>query len=306
MRSIRVVLRGGLGNQLFQYGAGHALSIRNEAQLIIDTSLLPPAAETLDGVTRWPSQIGEFHHLGTLELNKSSRKSPLRFSAHARQLERFVGDKAPRTLSRLGRFSNEVLADLDTFKLLSSNRILINSYCNSPSFFLGYGDQIRSTIRDLRAPSVHLSELLHQAEIRRPLAVHIRLGDYRNLSDVYGEVDPEYIARAIALQTKLSGEREIWLFSDELQIARELLRVAPELINTPATVQKLSPLETVLLMAACDGLVAANSTFSWWAAYLNENSESAKIFPRPFFAKTGPPEPKDWLMENWIQLGRNI
>jgi hypothetical protein len=304
-KTVTVHLRGGLGNQLFQYAAAVALSHRHNLQLMIDVSLLPSAARTIDGVTRWPSQISEFNHHGSVIGQKNSAKTPGRFLPSLLQIDRKLGDMAPGLLRKCGRFSNELNADFGQFDALNSSRLVVNSYCNSPRFFLEYGDQIRESIRALRKPSPAFLELEAIVAKIRPLAVHVRLGDYKNLSKIYGRVDPGYLARAIDLQVTLSGEREIWLFSDEPSQALELLGKSKYKLVVHPLLDKLTGLETILIMATCKGLVGSNSTFSWWAAYLNADKAAWAIFPRPFFARTGPHEPKDWLQLNWIQLGRD-
>lgn len=221
------------------------------------------------------------------------------------QLDRSIGDKIPSALCKLGRFSNELRADFSYFDTLSRGRLVLNSYCNSPRFFLEYGDQIRESILSIRQPSLAFLELKELATKTQPLALHVRLGDYKSLSKIYGRVDPDYLERSIDLQMTLSGEREIWLFSDEPHMAVNLLGKYRQKVVVPPLLAELTSLETLLIMASCSGLVASNSTFSWWAAFLNTNHQAWVVFPRPFFARSGPHEPKDWLQVNWIQLGRN-
>jgi hypothetical protein len=304
-RSVKVFLRGGLGNQLFQYGAGVALANRNKSKLLIDVSLLPSESGTIDGVTRWPSQISEFHHEGTLVRRQFPAKHRARLHGALLQVDRKLGDNFPGLLGKVGRFSNELSTNFTRFESLTAPRLVLNSYCNSPRFFLDYGDQIRNSIRTLRQPSPAFLELTSIVAKTKPLAVHVRLGDYKNLSKIYGSVDPDYFARAIDLQMALSGEREIWLFSDEPHLARQLLGNSEHNAGIQTLLGKLTSLETILIMSSCLGLVASNSTFSWWAAYLNLDKQAPAIFPRPFFARSGPAEPKDWLQVNWLQLGRN-
>lgn len=301
---VRVHLRGGLGNQLFQYGAGCALALRGNAQLLLDSSLLPLQPVNAGGVSQWPSQISEFRHLGQEVKAEPTGQTGTRLRSSLLQLDRKLGDLLPVPMRKLGRFSNEERADFQNFDSLTSRRIVLNSYCNSPLYFLDFSETIRNSICSLRQPSSEYLELTSEAAETRPLAVHIRLGDYKNLSKIYGRVDPDYLVRAIDLQMQLSGEREIWLFSDEPSQAIELFGETKYKIVVPPLSEKLTGLETILIMASCLGLVASNSTFSWWSAFLNTDNQAWAVFPRPFFARSGPQEPKDWLQVNWIQLGR--
>ena len=305
-KTVKVMLRGGLGNQLFQYGAGLALAKNVGARLLLDASLLPDAMRTHAGISRWPAQIGEFRHHGLLQESSFNSPSIARLRSIALQLERSIGDKTPAALARFGRFSNDQNAVKDHFLALRGNRILINSYCNSSSYFLENDVEIRDSIRNLRDPSENYRRLAEEASTLRPLAVHIRLGDYRNLSHIYGPFDPEYVREAINVQFALAGERPIWLFSDDPNLALKLTDQIGHSLQTHPLLDKVSALETMLIMSKCNGLVASNSSFSWWAAYLSESLESKVIFPRPFFALSGPEEPKDWLLRQWIQVGRAL
>jgi hypothetical protein len=305
-KSVRVLLRGGLGNQLFQYGAGFALSKKLGVDLILDPRLMPKVESTGSGVSTWPVQLGEFDHFGSIVQGNSNQSGSSTFRARLMQLDRSIGDRIPSQLAKLGRFSNETNAHIEHFFAIKSNNSVINSYCNSSEYFLNHGDEIRGSIRELRNPSTNFQELTQEALKEKPLAVHIRLGDYRNLSHIYGRFDPEYVREAINVQFALSGERPVWLFSDDPDLALGLTRHIGHRLETQPAQDRVSALETMLIMSKCNGLVASNSSFSWWAGYLSESLESKIIFPRPFFAPTGPEEPKDWLLPSWIQIGRAL
>jgi hypothetical protein len=305
-KSVRVLLRGGLGNQLFQYGAGFALSKKLGVDLILDPSLLPKRESTGSRVSTWPVQLGQFNHFGSIVQGNSNRTGASRLRAGLMQLDRSIGDRIPSPLAKLGRFSNEANAQIEHFLALQSKKSVINSYSNSSEYFLDYGDEIRSSIRELRNPSINFQELTQEAAEEKPLAVHVRLGDYTRLRDIYGSFDPEYLREAIRLQLDLSGDRPIWLFSDDVQMALDLTGDLGISLEVKPKLTSMSSLETMLVISRCLGLVASNSSFSWWAAYLSELGESKAIFPRPFFAPGGPDEPKNWLLPSWLQIGRSL
>jgi hypothetical protein len=303
-RTVRVILRGGLGNQLFQYAAGVSLSNKLCATLTLDSTLLPETKVNSMGVTRWPEQLDEFNHHGSMHRRRFTSRLQADLHSKILHLDRGLGDISPTILRRFGRFSNESHSPLKHFRKLDARSTVINSYCNSPGFFLDDADEIRKSIHDLRTPSHEYEQLKEKALELEPLAVHVRLGDYRKLSHVYGVFDPSYLERAIRLQFSLTHERPIWLFSDEPDLALTTTSHLRFRLEVPPHLSRLSSLETLLVMSACKGLVASNSSFSWWAAFLKNQSQENIIFPRPFFALGGPQEPKDWLLNDWIQVGR--
>jgi hypothetical protein len=135
------------------------------------------------------------------------------------------------------------------------------------------------------------------------VAIHVRWGDYLNLRHVYGTVPAAYYGRALALLTEATGDRPVWLFSDDPEGAAEYLRGTVDIARVVEPSAASTALENLLLLSSASGLACANSSFSWWAAYLAEGARVV-VFPRPLFAEGGPPEPKNWLKADWIQIGR--
>jgi hypothetical protein len=139
-----------------------------------------------------------------------------------------------------------------------------------------------------------------------PIGVHVRLGDYKNFPNIYGRFDPNYFERALETMFSLVGERPVWLFSDE---PSTLFDIVPKLAvrnQAPAALNQLSGLETLNVMARMQGLVCSNSTFSWWGAFLADRPGFRAIFPSPLFAKSGPADPKNFILPGWLQLGRDF
>lgn len=301
--TVIVQLRGGLGNQLFQYAAGYALSKKVSTDLLLDTVLLPESTVDRGGVRRWPEQISSFTHSGQFF---DSGRSPgrRRIAQSLAGIERSVGDSRFRGLLGCATYARESFDDVVSFdRLPESSRI--NAYCNSRRFFSSESSVIAAQVTTLVKPGDWFSATLAEMRVEQPIAIHVRWGDYLNLRHVYGTVAPSYYARAIAQVSRVIGERPIWLFSDDPAGAASFLApiiALDRVINSPT---ESTPLENLILLSKAAGLVCANSSFSWWAAFLSSVAPGAVVFPRPLFGETGPPEPKDWLDAEWIQVGRD-
>jgi hypothetical protein len=303
--SIVVQLRGGLGNQLFQYAAGLTLSRRHGVDLILDTALLPRSTVSRGGVRRWPEQISSFAHEGRLidSSNDSAARKRVKQSLAGR--ERALGDSAGRLLRAAGVFAHETAEDIDVFNTLGP-RARINSYCNSPAFFADHATTVAEQVRELVAPGEWYLAERERIKAEQPIAVHVRWGDYLNLPHIYGSVPPSYYASSVSLIQALStGQRPIWLFSDDPAGAEEFLRGSLDIARVVDSPADSAPLENLLLLSSASALVCANSSFSWWAAFLSDTADNSIVFPRPLFAATGPAEPKHWLLPDWIQRGRD-
>lgn len=300
---VKVMLRGGLGNQLFQYATGLKLAMENGAELILDTSLLPNEPKVGASVSSWPEQISSFNH-GAKIYSSSFVRDHAEIYSRIYQAQRAFGDKFPGVLAKFGLYSNESTQHSNFLNTKPIRKI--NSYCNDYKFFNSIRPELKLRISDLRAPSKEYLKSLSNAQSEKPISIHLRLGDYKNLHSVYGSVDPNYYARAVMHLSKNEDEREIWIYSDNPVEALEILGPKIPSARIAPNVETLSPLETLLLMTKSSGLVCSNSTFSWWAGYLMEDEESNIIFPRPYFNYGGPPESKDFLPNSWLQLGREF
>ena len=131
-----------------------------------------------------------------------------------------------------------------------------------------------------------------------PLVVHVRLGDYKAEKD-FGILDIDYYRGAIKEHFSRQNYNKIWLFSDELE---EAIKVIPvEFQSAVRLIDEVSdsPVQTLEAMRYGHGYVIANSTFSWWGAYLSYTRNALVIAPSPWFQ--GMESPIDLLPESWIQ-----
>ena len=303
--SVIVQLRGGLGNQLFQYAAGYTVAQRTGAELLLDTALLPAATVDIGGVRRWPEQLSGFAHSGRFVDGSKGSAVRKRVMQSLAGRERALGDSRGGFALGRGVYAHETREDPAAFAALTGSS-RINSYCTDPAMFAGVADELAQQVRSLRSPGSWYTDQVAAIEAERPIALHVRWGDYLTLSHVFGEVSADYYRRALALLAREHGsERPVWLFSDDPEGAAAFLGPHLPIARAVAAPAESTALENLLLLSHADAFVCANSTFSWWAAFLSRAAAGSVVFPRPLFAVTGPPEPKNWLSPDWIQLGRD-
>ena len=301
---VKIYARGGLGNQLFQYGAAFNIAKRTNSKIIVDDTILSA------GVNK------KFFNSVKLELNtfenqidfvycKPGPKAILKSRFLASQ--RLLGDKFPNLLLKFRVFASEHRENFETFDVINKD-ITINSYCGSRRFFGDYSHEIAKTIFEIKEKSNWLREITKEIEIKKPIALNIRLGDYLKLKHIYGSPDPDYYLRSIEILKKYKEDAEIWLFSDEPEKAHLLLKDYVNFDKVVSIPSDFRPIEYLVALAYCDAIVCANSSFSWWAGFLSthKNPNAKIIFPRPMFAATNLSEPFNWLPESWFSVGRNI
>jgi hypothetical protein len=303
-KNVRVFLRGGLGNQLFQYAAGLVLSERTGSELVIDPRLLPIVSHDKDGVIHRPEEISSFQHRGTIY--RSPQNSVTRNQNFARllQLERMVGDAfGTVALKILGSVASES-RDLRGYFSTLKKPARINSYCGHPDFFSSNESDLRKQISALSNPSEFFLKNQARLDAEKPTGIHLRLGDYKNFENVYGKLTSKYFENGLVESSHDDTNHELWVFSDEPEKAKEVLgwrfRHAYYVPNYPSA----RPLESMILLSKMRRKVLSNSTFSWWAAFLGYPEQECTVFPRPMFGKDGPIEQEGFLLDGWHQIDR--
>jgi hypothetical protein len=300
-------LTGGLGNQLFQYAAG--LAVQGDRNLILESSMGKPR---INGGGE--PQILEFTLANNVVFMKKNRSTEfiskvfgynLRTGISRRQFEEYnLVKKLTRAVSGLlfkSRYAIVVNSGVGFSQITESteNSILIGYF---QTFIWPSEPKVREKLNKiiLSSPSKEIAKYRDLAEEEKPLVVHVRLGDYKNESS-FGILSDQYYEEAIADLMEKDTFNKIWLFSDEADSALEkipiryrgMTRIMPEIAKSAS--------QTLEVMRFGRGYVIANSTFSWWGAYLSY-SESAKIVaPSPWFKGMCSPEmliPDHWGVKN--------
>lgn len=262
---IRVFLRGGLGNQLFQYSAGWYLARKQGTKVDFRTDLLPKTPDAIAGVSRWPSQLGEFKNSAIIRCRKNQPTGSTHLLSKILQLVRMLSDLLPDFFIRIGVLAGEKKSSPNLTKL--SRLWLIDSYCSSSLPAVSLGEELRGEIADVTNPTATFLELVKEAKEIEPIVVHIRLGDYRSLKHLYGE--PQF-ARIAVLIREINPDfrRPVWLFSDSPEDLDATIRSDLGVSKVFGPEDLVRPIENLVLMSKGSALICSNSTFSWWAAFL--------------------------------------
>jgi len=297
--------RGGLGNQLFQYGAALQLSINLDRKITVDDSLLNSKVTVNDGVASRHLELDEFEN--QISTTKYSGGNRSRLRSKTMTMQRLIGDRAPKLLLKLGIFANEASDQIEVFKTIHKS-VVINSYCSSPAYFPDCQDELAKQISQIRNPSQWYLQVSKELAEASPVALHVRLGDYKNLGSMYGRPDPDYYANAVKLITQRIGERPIWLFSDEPELANQILGKQIKISRVVDPNLSVRAIEHLNLLGKCQGIVCANSSFSWWGGFLSSKlvKDSIVVFPSPMFDSLEYKEPENWIPAKWVRLERRV
>lgn len=294
-----LLLKGGLGNQLFQLSAAMSLSSaeihllispEQKEQLLLDQFLVP-SSNLIKSVK--VSGLTEKLLNASLGISGAENTGSIRFQRRmlSSLLLKVMPDVESVHISTGLGFSNVSQ---------SFGEMLLVGYFQSYRYIAD--TKVHSLLMSLRPKRVssefeYFSKIAGNTEI---LVVHVRRGDYRK-ENTFGLLSRDYYRKAIELATQQKKYDEIWIFSDELQSAREIvpkdfhknLRYPEEMIHDRS--------ETFELMRLGSGYVIANSSFSWWAATLSKSPNCHVISPTPWFS--GRPSPSDLYPKNWMLVG---
>ena len=287
-RPITVRLIGGLGNQLFGYYAGAALAARHGVGLRLDTSW------TRHGITDHGIEILKFDLPGEWIPSDGLRaKLSAPGTIPGRAIAKALRDVP--ILRRPFRIHEAPGVGHDPTLLDQPPGTRLRGYFQSwgtVDYAVRSGYPRRPRL--LRA-SAWLDEAIEWANAEQPLAVHVRRGDYAKVSE-FGLLGPSYYEAAIERMRQAGVTGPIWLFSDEPELARQALGGYAD--QAVAVVPPHSPAAEMLAMSYAAGNIIANSTFSWWGAWMGEPGRPV-LAPDPWFVSgsgVGGLTPPGWLL----------
>jgi len=282
-----VRLIGGLGNQMFQYALGRTLSQRHAVPLKLDISGY--GEYTLHGYClnrlRIKEVIADEGEISRLR-GRGSRARILRLLARA-------GFGTRRVLERGFQFQPAVLDVRPP--------LYLEGYWQSEKYFASAAGVLREEFA-LREPMDEanraMADLIGSCD---SVAVHVRRGDYVSNAEtnaVHGVCGDDYYAAASKIIMQRIARPHAFVFSDDIGWTRQHLA-----LGMPTTYVDLNPSSRnhldLHLMAACRHQIIANSSFSWWAAWLNDNPGKTVVAPRRWFRKEDI-DTRDLLPAAWL------
>ncbi|HVY72535.1 MAG TPA: alpha-1,2-fucosyltransferase [Candidatus Paceibacterota bacterium] len=264
---ITTKLQGGLGNQLFQYAAGRALSERHNTDLVLDIEFY--GRQELRAYT-----LGKF----SISARIASHKEPAR---------------ADRLVEKGFSFDSRVPeAGPDTY---------LEGYWQSERYFKDIESVIRREFA-LKDPGngafkEALAELGHG---NSAVSLHVRRTDYLapKHQGIYAQLTPAYYLNALQIIAEKNKDLRVIIFSDDVAWVKENLTLPfPTLYMSG---RGFVDYEELVLMSACAHHITANSSFSWWGAWLNPRREKIVVTPEHWFVDGR--DESDLIPPSWIRL----
>lgn len=292
---IIIQLQGGLGNQMFQYAIASILAKKHNTKVLTDKRYFKRAEETPGFTPRKfelaifdnhytmasDSDILSFHHLSNI--NKLKRKLGLRYPI----------------------IYEEPSFDFQTAALSIKSPVYLKGYFQSYKYLIGHEDFIRKLF-SFPVDKLDLinEELLITIKSSNTIAIHIRRGDYvsdKITAEYHGSCSLDYYLEAIKLVTSTNKDFTLVFFSDDSDWVEEQFKDLPYSKIFVHHNMEENSWKDMLLMSSCTHNIIANSSFSWWAAWLNTSPEKTVIAPKEWF-KTKDLNTQTLLPEEWMKL----
>jgi len=292
---IIVRLNGGLGNQLFQYAAARTLSILHHTELKIDTTIFEE--HKLRQYRLSPFLIQETFAT-TEEIAKVRR---IRHNRVARLAGYLVQALTP--YYRRPVFAEAHLGPYDRNILKTPRDVYLDGYWQSEKYFAGCADILRKelTVRFDQDPQSR--EVAARIRHTPSVSIHVRRADYVANSATYrthGTCSRDYYDQCVSLIAERVSDPHFFVFADDFAWAKENLQFnhRTTFVTHNASARDY---EDLRLMSTCRHNITANSSFSWWGAWLNNNPAKIVLSPLRWFNDPRH-DTRDLLPESWIRV----
>lgn len=293
---IIVKLLGGLGNQMFQYAAAKALSLHVNQPIKHDLRGLY-AGEDI-------RKIFELDIFG-ITPNQAQRREYIRF-----ERKTILGIEAANSLYLKWNphvtIKDHEFSYMKNFFDMAKENNFIRGLFQSEKYFAHVRPEILETFSFKEPLDKMNQEYANAINSTESVAIHIRRGEFANdkkFSKVIGSCDIPYYKRSIEALVELVDKKDklhFFVFSDDLPWAEENLK-----LNFPATYVSgnsgKNSYRDMQLMSLCKHNIIANSTFSWWSAWLNQNPDKIVVAPEKWFAGLEF-NTKDLIPAHWNKL----
>lgn len=299
---IVVNLFGRLGNQMFQYALGKVLAGKLKTPLVleytynrIDKDFNIEDILFLGDVFNTPVDI--------FSQNKIKLRFPYNYTpTYLKYLIRLMGLKPYLTIKEIYEKSQAFRPDI----LDLEGNVYLHGYWQSPKYFEGYEEVIRTSFTFKKILPAHLSPLADRINNTNAISLHVRGQDYVNrpqTAAVHKVCGLDYYKKAVELMQEKVPDAYFFVFTDDPEYTRQFLSLDfPHELVTASLWNKDADYD-MQLMSLCRHHIIANSSFSWWGAWLNPDLDKIVCMPDRWFAdEIKNQQIQDIYPDGWLRL----
>jgi len=284
-----VKLRGGLGNQLFQYAAGRSLAVFHGTDLKLDTT-----AYLDNDMRRY-----ELRHFLIKEEFATSEEIATFMGHENNALNKLLNAFKPyykHSVFKERQFS------FDPNFLRTRRNVYLDGYWQSEKYFRDIRNLLCQEFSLKRAPHRRTRDWAEKIVQHRSVSIHVRRGDFIADPDthrIHGVCSVEYYRDAVKLLSAIIDKPYFFIFSDDQDWAYRNLDFGFE--RTVVSDKDSLAHEELWLMSLCNHNIVANSSFSWWGAWLNNNPGKIVVAPKQWVSQSDL-DTSDRVPQPWIRL----
>jgi hypothetical protein len=277
-RTMNIIFSGGLGNQMFQYALYLRLKLAGK-NVRMSTSLY---------------YLIQMHN--GYELNEifDTVTPAIQFSKLYLFWIRFLYKY------RLKWFVYSDSLKYDDTVFITKKPYLIG-YWQSEKYFIQIKEQVLNTFvfKNIDEKNHRIAKEMQNLN---SISMHIRRGDYVGNAMHDGVYTLEYYRKAIDTILTIIKEARFYVFSDDSRWAQDFIKTLPIQAFVINWNKGRNSYKDMYLMSQCKHNIIANSTFSWWGAWLNKNPQKTVIAPAKWFPNTPSESYKDIILDKWIKI----
>ena len=295
---VTVLLRGGLGNQMFQCAAGIGLAKKQRTRLTLDATLLndrfPRKQITfrtydLDVFARVPERT---------TLSKISSAVPVPGLWAAADLL-FIEFRDVFGIQKMVKEKQAHLFDADVLR--SGSNVFLWGFWQTPKYFAEAEAEVRDAFRFRSPLQGEAADLARTMGETNSVAVHVRRADYLlpKYKGVYGDTNLDYYEKAVQCIAGRVKDPTLFVFSDDIAWCKEHFHFPHPTTFIDRSSEGPKSSFHLQLMSLAKHNIITNSSFSWWGAWLNRNPQKIVIAPKQWSLASGSGEVTP---ENWIKF----
>lgn len=286
---IIIKLTGGIGNQLFQYSIGRVLSEKSRDLICFDIS-----SYQWDNLRTF--ELGFLNSEYLIMNNGIIVFKKLNFFSNIKYLLYKSSNKPHEHLTE-SDFNFDI-----NFEKFPNKNVILEGYWQSEKYFNKHREIILKEVVLIKKKSLICCNFFNLIYGNiNSVSMHIRRGDYlmnEDTKNYHGVLNEEYYDNAMDYFRNLNPNVTFFIFSDDKKYVNDRFSQHRDCIIVP---KMSTDLEDLFLMSTCSNHIIANSTFSWWGAWLNKNKYKKVIAPKTWFlnseiqSKTNDLYPVDWI-----------
>lgn len=278
-----LIAHGGLGNQMFAYACAYALRRK-----------YPFSYVSLDMLETWDAHNG----YELLKVFPAIKAKSFRF--YRRQYKLYTVYKTSRLFKIKKEKEENYGSYVPDFYQKSSCFQLYDGFWQTEKYFIKSEKTIRKKFSfDLSKLNEQSEKLLKQLENdTHSVSVHIRRGDYIEYQHYFGGICTiDYYRKAISYLKSVNSKSVFYFFSDDMEWVRKNFGDMNAVFVDWN--ERGDSWQDMYLMSQCKNNIIANSSFSWWGAWLNNNPDKIVVAPKKWFRDI---QANDIIPENWIKI----